>query len=384
MACAISVYSFAFIMFSRFLIGITIGIYSAVVPIYLGEISPVNSRGIIGMVPQLFLSLGVLLAQVLALREVMGTLEGWSIIMCLSGFLALFQFIIVSDFPDSPRYLLIQRNNEEEARKALKELHGRVDIEAEIQELRQEDLFEYDEEKDMNALMILCYPHLRWQVLSIIILMSSQQLSGVNAVYYYTERLYQATDIGTENVRYVSLASTILIFISILVGIRIVDLKGRKILLLIGFGVSSVLCVVLTITIELQKNTWVAIINSFLINVFLTGHAAGPSSLAFLLISELFLQPSRSSAYVVGGFVHWVLHLFMVITYMELPPYVRAYSFLVCFPICVATFVYVYTMVPETRGLTFLEIRRTMTCYGAKRGNIHRDSCRTELVNPSS
>ncbi|KAJ7306378.1 hypothetical protein JRQ81_009723 [Phrynocephalus forsythii] len=146
----------------------------------------------------------------------------------------------------------------------------------------------------------------------------------------------------------------------------IVDLKGRKILLLISFGVSSVLCVVLTITIELQKNTWVAILNSFLINVFLTGHAAGPSSLTFLLIAELFLQSSRSSAYVVGGFVHWVLHLFTVITYMELQPYLRAYSFLVCFLICVATFVYIYTRVPETRGLTFVEIRRTMSAMGPR------------------
>ncbi|XP_042334541.1 solute carrier family 2, facilitated glucose transporter member 5-like [Sceloporus undulatus] len=243
--------SFGFIMFSRFLMGITMGVYSSTVPLYLTEISPVDSRGIIGMLPHFFLVLGVLIAQILAFREIMGNAEGWPIVMSLSGILALFQSILMPAFPESPRYLLIVKKDEEQARQALKQLRFNQDVEGEIEEIWEENAHEVEDE-DMNALKLVCYQKLRWQVLSIIILMAGQQLSGVNSVYYYTERVYLSTNIGSENVRYISASSSILILIGMGFALTIVDSKGRKVLLLVGFAICSVLCIVLTVMIELQ------------------------------------------------------------------------------------------------------------------------------------
>ncbi|KAF7239312.1 Solute carrier family 2, facilitated glucose transporter member 5, partial [Varanus komodoensis] len=250
-------------------------------------------RGVIGMMPHLFLTIGVQVAQILAFREIMGTAEGWPILMSLSGILALFQIIIVPSFPESPRYLLIQKKDENQAREALQELRDKNDVEDEMEEIRQEGFAERAD-RNMNSLRLLCYPPLRWQVVSIIVLMCGQQLSGVNAVsqvtsgaaqrlssdpprerartgslclsarrrgpslgplpqiYFYTERIYQSMGLAKDAVRYISLFSTTAILLAIMCGMYVIETMGRKKLLLIGFGTCSFLCLLLSVTIKLQ------------------------------------------------------------------------------------------------------------------------------------
>uniref|UniRef100_A0A8D0BT19 Solute carrier family 2, facilitated glucose transporter member 5 n=1 Tax=Salvator merianae TaxID=96440 RepID=A0A8D0BT19_SALMN len=329
MVCASMIHSYAFTMFARFLIGISIGVFSTVIPMYLGEISPLNLRGIIGVLPHLSLTVGVTVAQVLAFR--------WPILMSLSGILALFQAIIVPSFPESPRYLLIQKKDEDKAREALKKLWHKDDVDNEMEEIRQE-VPPDKEDRPMNALKLLCYRNLQWQVFSVIILMCGQQLSGINAVYFYTERTYLSTGIGKDSVRYITLVSTILLFIALLF--------GRRILLISGFGICSVLCVVLTVTLELQVH------NPQL--------QAPPSSLPNLIITELFLQSSRSSAFVIGGCIHWLLNFLTIVTFINIQKYTGPYVFLICCPICCGSLMYILKVVPETKGKTFLEIKRNI------------------------
>ncbi|XP_044301329.1 solute carrier family 2, facilitated glucose transporter member 5-like isoform X2 [Varanus komodoensis] len=333
MASANVVHGTLFALFSRLLIGITIGIFSSAVPLYLGEISPIKMRGVIGMMPHLFLTIGVQVAQILAFREIMGTAEGWPILMSLSGILALFQIIIVPSFPESPRYLLIQKKDENQAREALQELRDKNDVEDEMEEIRQEGFAERAD-RNMNSLRLLCYPPLRWQVVSIIVLMCGQQLSGVNAIYFYTERIYQSMGLAKDAVRYISLFSTTAILLAIMCGTTF---------------------------------KWISYFNSLFINIFLIGHAMGPSALPNLLITELFLQSSRSSAYVVGGFIHWLLNFFTVVTFILIQPFLESYTFLICSPICMITFLYSFQMIPETKGKTFLEISRLVPAFVARR-----------------
>nr|XP_028572106.1 solute carrier family 2, facilitated glucose transporter member 5-like isoform X1 [Podarcis muralis]XP_028572107.1 solute carrier family 2, facilitated glucose transporter member 5-like isoform X1 [Podarcis muralis] len=367
MVCATVVQAFLFTMLSRFIVGITIGIFSIVVPLYLIEISPLNMRGAIGMLPHFFLAVGVLLAQTLSFPEMLGNEEDWPILTSVPGILALFQTVVVPSFPESPRYLLIQKNDEEKARLALQKLRHNEDVQEEIEELQQEKMAEKTE-KSMNSLKLLCFPSLRWQVISVIILMGGQQLSGVNAVYFYTERLYLSTGTDLNNLPYIRLASSVAIIISVFVGIVYIDSMGRKFLLLLGFGMCTILCVVLTMNLELQGDAlWMSYVDALLINIFLMVHAVGPSALPNLIIAELFLQSSRSSAYVVGGFVHWFLNFFSIVTFLNIQKYIGFFSFLICCPICAATFFFILKMVPETTHQTFLEIRKQLPIYVAQR-----------------
>ncbi|XP_077776192.1 solute carrier family 2, facilitated glucose transporter member 5-like [Podarcis muralis] len=143
---------------------------------------------------------------------------------------------------------------------------------------------------------------------------------------------------------------------------------GRKFLLLLGFGMCTILCVVLTMNLELQGDAlWMSYVDALLINIFLMVHAVGPSALPNLIIAELFLQSSRSSAYVVGGFVHWFLNFFSIVTFLNIQKYIGFFSFLICCPICAATFFFILKMIPETTNQTFLEIRKQLPIYVAQR-----------------
>lgn len=64
---------------------------------------------------------------------------------------------------------------------ALQQLRGQDDVEDELEELRQEDLAE-TEEKCMNIFQLLCFPALRWQYLSVCVLVLGHELSGIHVV----------------------------------------------------------------------------------------------------------------------------------------------------------------------------------------------------------
>ncbi|CAM9236235.1 unnamed protein product, partial [Lampetra planeri] len=107
---------------------------------YLGELSPKNLRGAIGIVPQLFITIGILSAQVLGIRNVLGHST------------------------------------------ALQRLRGWDDVSEELSEMRLEDQSE-KAEGHLSVVSLLSQRSLRWQLVSIIIMNMGQQLSGVNAVF---------------------------------------------------------------------------------------------------------------------------------------------------------------------------------------------------------
>ncbi|XP_070614357.1 solute carrier family 2, facilitated glucose transporter member 5-like [Erythrolamprus reginae] len=350
-------HGFIFAMFSRFFIGISMGIFSTLIPVYLLETCPLILRGSIGMIPLFCFVIGVQLAQIFAYPELLGTVEAWPVLVSLPGLLAIWQIILLPSCPESPRYLLIQKNEEEEAREALKLLRHNDDVENEVEELRQEDLFEKDEKK-MNPLRLLKYHGLRWQVASVAIIEIGQELSGVNVIYLSTEEMLNSTGISYKQARYFKILNNSLILLAILCGMYIVDRKGRKIQFLVGFGMATFFTLLLMSTQDLKnKFPWLAIFNNVLVNIYFVIQAMGPSALINLLVGELFLQSSRASAYVIGQFLHWCFNYLSVINLVYVERYTGPYSLILGSPVSLVTFFYIWKVIPETKGRTFLEIR---------------------------
>ncbi|XP_012887181.1 PREDICTED: solute carrier family 2, facilitated glucose transporter member 5-like [Dipodomys ordii] len=117
MGCSKVAKLYELIIFSRLLVGICAGVSSNVVPMYLGELAPKNLRGALGVVPQLFITVGILVAQLFGLRNVLANETGWPFLLALTGIPAVLQLLILPFFPESPRYLLIQKKDPEAARK---------------------------------------------------------------------------------------------------------------------------------------------------------------------------------------------------------------------------------------------------------------------------
>ncbi|XP_059903415.1 solute carrier family 2, facilitated glucose transporter member 5-like [Gadus macrocephalus] len=101
----------AMVIIGRFITGIHSGVSLSVVPMYLGEIAPKNLRGFLGLVPSIHICGGVFIAQVLGIHEILGKEEYWPLLLSLIVIPTAVQLMLLPWFPESPRYLLMEKNN---------------------------------------------------------------------------------------------------------------------------------------------------------------------------------------------------------------------------------------------------------------------------------
>uniref|UniRef100_A0A8B9S4V9 Solute carrier family 2, facilitated glucose transporter member 5 n=1 Tax=Apteryx owenii TaxID=8824 RepID=A0A8B9S4V9_APTOW len=333
--------TFEVIILSRVIMGIYAGLASNVVPMFLGELSPKNLRGAIGVVPQLFITVGILVAQILGLNSILGNAEGWPVLLGLTGIPSLIQLLILPFFPESPRYLLIQKGNEEQARQALQKLRGWDDVDDEIEEMRQEDRSE-KEEGHFSVLNLCTFRGLRWQLISIIVMMMGQQLSGVNAV----------SGSGLTHVGKASgVTNKVMRFQWVGWGSADSGPRGHK------------------HNLHLTTVSWMSYLSIVCICIYL------PGPIPFVMITEMFLQSSRPAAFMVGGSVHWLCNFTVGLVFLYMEAGLGAYSFLIFCAICLATMIYIFIIVPETKNKTFMEINRIM----AKRNKVEIQAEKEEL-----
>lgn len=359
MGCSEIAKSFELIIVSRLLVGICAGVSSNVVPMYLGELAPKNLRGALGVVPQLFITIGILVAQLFGLRSILANQKGWPILLGLTGIPAALQLLTLPYFPESPRYLLLGKKNQEAARKALQRLRGWDEVDEELEEIRRED--EAERAAGFVSVRRLCSTRaLRWQLITVVALMGGQQLSGVNAIYYYADQIYLSAGVNSNDVQYVTVGTGAVNVLMTICTVFVVELLGRRLLLLLGFSICFAACCVITVALALQDTvSWMPYLSIACVIIYVIGHAIGPSPIPALLITEIFLQTSRPAAFMVGGSVHWLSNFAVGLVFPFIQAGLGAYSFIIFGVICLLTTIYTFMIVPETKGRSFIEISQT-------------------------
>lgn len=84
---------------------------------YLTEIAPINIRGAMGVLHQLALTIGICVSQLLGLRQLLGSATLWPILLAGSAVPFILSCCVLPFYPDSPRWLLVKKGNEELATK---------------------------------------------------------------------------------------------------------------------------------------------------------------------------------------------------------------------------------------------------------------------------
>jgi SP family facilitated glucose transporter-like MFS transporter 1 len=105
---------------------------------YLSEVSPKRVRGMIGSLSGLSAYLGLMLAELISTPIILGTDTLWPFIMVIAAIPSVTQFILLQFCYESPRFLLMNRGDEEGAREALRSLRQKSDVDDEINEMKQE------------------------------------------------------------------------------------------------------------------------------------------------------------------------------------------------------------------------------------------------------
>lgn len=104
--------SYQMLIAGRLVIGINAGLNAGLAPMYLSEISPTSLRGAVGTVYQLIITISILISQVLGMDNVLGTTEGWPLLLSLAIIPAIFQMVTLPFCPESPKFLLLDKDDE--------------------------------------------------------------------------------------------------------------------------------------------------------------------------------------------------------------------------------------------------------------------------------
>ncbi|KFW92712.1 Solute carrier family 2, facilitated glucose transporter member 5, partial [Phalacrocorax carbo] len=148
---------------------------------YAGECAPLELRGLIAITASTATAIGKFVGFALGLREVLGVDALWPILMAVNALPALIQLLTLPFFPDSPRYLLIDKKDKEGCIKAVKQLWGDADHMAEIDDMMAEQEA-IRGEKAKSVCDLFRDKAVRWQFITLFLVSSCMQLIGVNVV----------------------------------------------------------------------------------------------------------------------------------------------------------------------------------------------------------
>ncbi|XP_061758401.1 solute carrier family 2, facilitated glucose transporter member 1-like [Nerophis ophidion] len=346
--------SWELLIAGRLTVGVYSGLSTGLVPMYVEEISPTSLRGAMGTLHQLGVVIGILLAQVLGMDSIMGTASLWPLLLGFTLLPAVVQTILLPFCPESPRYLLINCNQESKANTVLVKLRGSDDVSEDMMEMKEESQQMMRETK-VTIAELLRSPVYRQPIIVAVMLQLSQQLSGINAVFYYSTGIFAKA--GVSQPVYATIGAGVVNTAFTLLSLFVVEHTGRRLLHLTGLMGMAVCALVLTLAMALlDAHSWMSYVSIVAILGFVAFFEIGPGPIPWFIVAELFSQGPRPAAFAIAGFCNWSANFLVGMSFPYVEQACGAYVFLIFSVLLLAFFVFTYFKVPETKGRSFEQI----------------------------
>ncbi|KAI5621597.1 solute carrier family 2, facilitated glucose transporter member 3, partial [Silurus asotus] len=345
--------SFEMVIAGRLIIGLFCGLFTGLTPMYVGEVSPTPLRGAFGTLHQLGVVIGILVAQIFGLEFLLGSDKLWPVLLSLTAIPAVLQCMLLPFCPESPRFLLINLNKEEQARKVLVRLRGCEDVSKDMQEMKEESV-KMNMEKKVTIPELFRTSTYRQPLLVAVMLQLSQQLSGINAVFYYSTGIFESA--GVTKPIYATIGAGVVNTVFTVVSLFLVERAGRRTLHLIGLAGMAISALLMTITLLLDYIPNLNYLSILAVFGFVAMFEMGPGPIPWFIVAELFSQGPRPAAMAVAGCSNWTANFLVGISFPKLSELCGPYVFIIFTVFLIFFFVFTYFRVPETKGRTFEEI----------------------------
>lgn len=346
--------------FFRFIGGIGIGVSSVVAPTYISEISTPKTRGKLGALYQFNIVFGILAAFLSNyFFQGVGGENDWRWML---GILVvpsvIFTFMVLA-IPESPRWLITQKNNIPVASNIFKEM-GVEDVQKEVEFIIKGNKTNSSDFKT-DSFFILKHKKVIWLAFLIAFF---NQLSGINFILYYAPEILSRIGLGAKDSLLNSIAIGGINLIFTFVGLYLIDIIGRKKLLLIG-------SIGYIISLSLVAGCFISHASPFVLMIFLllfiAAHAIGQGAVIWVFISEIFPNRLRATGQAFGASVHWV---FAAIITLITPLFLdenegmfkdNPWPIFVFFALMmVVQLIWVLFKMPETKGVSLEEIENKL------------------------
>ncbi|KAI0658309.1 general substrate transporter [Cubamyces menziesii] len=367
-----TVRSLAQITIGRFIAGLGVGAMSAIVPLYNGETAPKAMRGMLLVLYQLQIIIGIFISYIIDLGT--HTIKGSASWRIPVGLQMLWGLILLSGIfflPESPRHLL-GTGKEDEARRVVAELNSLPEDDPVVLETIEE--LEYGiraENEGGKATWLECFSERNklWKrTLNGMMLQFIQQLNGQNFYYYYGDTFFKSA--GTNLSPYaiqailggVSVAGTI-------PALYLIETWGRRNSLLTGSVMEAVCALIAglvghftlapagTPADQLTKRNRQGgdtLIAFAVLHVFSFSVFWGPTPWVYL--GESFPLRVRPKAIALGSATNWIWNFLLGFFSPRIANDIGPLILLIFFGMLVFGYVYVYFFIPETKGLSLEEV----------------------------
>ncbi|ONK66388.1 uncharacterized protein A4U43_C06F7320 [Asparagus officinalis] len=342
-------------LIGRLLAGIGIGISSAIVPLYISEISPTEIRGALGSVNQLFICIGILAALVAGL-PLAGNPSWWRTMFGIAIVPSVLLALGMAISPESPRWL-IQQGKLAQAETAIKTLYGKDRVVEVMHELKSGGQGSTEQDAGWFDLFSKRYR----RVVSVgAALFLFQQLAGINAVVYYSTSVFRSAGIASD------VAASALVGASNVFGTcvasSLMDRQGRKSLLITSFTgmAASMLLLSLSFTWKVLApySGTLAVVGTVL---YVLSFSLGAGPVPALLLPEIFASRIRAKAVALSLGMHWIsnfvigLYFLSVVTKFGISKVYLGFA-----SVCLLGVLYIAANVVETKGRSLEDIEREL------------------------
>ncbi|KAI9093419.1 hypothetical protein K1719_027433 [Acacia pycnantha] len=352
--------SFAMLMIGRLLAGVGIGFGVMIAPIYIAEISPNITRGFLTTFPEIFVNLGILLGYVSNYAfSGFSPHINWRIMLAVGILPTVFIGFALFVIPESPRWLVLQ-NRVEEARSVLSKTNDNdEEVEERLAEIQQAAGSANSSGQPVWRELLFPSPALRRMLITGFGIQCFQQISGIDATVYYSPEIFKAAGVEDNSKL---LAATVAVGITktafIAIAMILVDKLGRKPLLYIStVGMTaSLLMIGIALVLFGQGSLAIALTILFVCaNVAFFSVGLGP--VCWVVTSEIFPLRVRAQASAVGAVGNRLCSGIVAMSFLSVSRAITvAGTFFLFAVISSLAVVFVYSLVPETKGKSLEQI----------------------------
>lgn len=344
--------SLPMLLTARLLLGLTIGVTVVVVPVYVAESAPTAVRGSLLTAYQLAIVSGLIVGYLTG-YALAGT-HSWRWMLGLACVPAILLLPLVIRMPDTARWYVL-KGRTDEARRALLRVEPAARVDDELAEIGRA-LSEDAPGAGGGFAEMLRPPYLRATAF-VVVLGFLIQITGINAIIYYSPRIFQAMGF-TGNFALLGLPALLQVAGLAAVGaaLLLVDRVGRRPILL--WGTAMMIAADVALMAVFGQGFGGAIAGFAGILLFIVGYTMGFGSLGWVYASESFPSRLRSIGSSTMLTSNLVANAIIAAVFLSLLHSLGgAGTFALFASLALVAFVFVYRYAPETKGRQLEDIR---------------------------
>jgi sugar porter (SP) family MFS transporter len=352
LGCAFSNNWYVFLVF-RFLGGLGVGGSSVVAPLYIAEIAPPSIRGRLVGLNQFNIVCGILLAflsNYLIARHMQE--DAWRWMLGVQAIPAFLFFVLLFFIPDSPRWLVKQRRDEDA--KSVLIRTGIPETDRVIREI--EDSIHAEKTAQKEALFSKKYNR---PILYAVLLAMFNQLAGINAILYYAPKIFEQAGFGKDSAMLQSVGVGLTNLVFTILAMSLIDKFGRRTLMLVG-SVGMIVFLSLCASVFYHPTSQDKLLLVYLVG-FIAFFAFSQGAVIWVFISEIFPNKVREKGQSLGTFTHWAMAAIITGVFPVIANrYGGGVSFTFFACMMVLQWLFVWKIMPETKGKSLEQIQQDL------------------------